>query len=86
MIFTLVLAIQISMPAGLAIQTGRPLSSAYQSLIKDVNSTFTLVFMLLTLTFYVVATVFSFWGYKEFKYSLQQMIRGNAEAEQAIRQ
>ena len=71
MIGCLFLALQIAMPAGLAIQTGQSLSSAFSSLLKGVNSTFTLVYMLLVLLFYVVAITLAFRAYREFKYSAQ---------------
>ena len=75
MIVVLMLALQVAMPASLALQNGTALSSAYSSMIKDVNSTFTLVYMMLCLVFYVVAVVIAYRGYREFKYSYQ-MNRG----------
>ena len=57
------------MPAALALQNGTPLADSYQALIKNVSSTFTLVYMMLCLAFYVVAVTISYRGYREFKYS-----------------
>ena len=71
MIVVLMLAMQVGMPALLSLQNGTALSAAYSSMIKNVNSTFTLVYMMLCLVFYVVAVILSFRGYREFKYSLQ---------------
>ena len=75
MIVVLMLALQLAMPASLALQNGTALSDAYSSMIKDVNSTFTLIYMMLCLAFYVVAVVIAYRGYREFKYS-HQMQRG----------
>ena len=69
MLVCLILAMQIAMPAGLAIQNGTALSDAYKSLIKNVNSGFTLTFMLGCMVFYIIAVIFSFKAYREFKYS-----------------
>ena len=69
MLACLILSFQIIIPAGFAIQTGAPLSSAFMSLIKGVNSTFTLVYMIFCLIFYVVAIILSFRAYREFKYA-----------------
>ena len=69
MFFVLMLALQLAMPACLALQNGTPLSSAYSSLIKGVNSTFTFIYMMLCLVFYVVAVIVSYRAYREFKYS-----------------
>ena len=72
MLACLILSFQIIIPAGFAIQTGAPLSSAFMSLIKGVNSTFTLVYMIFCLIFYVVAIILSFRAYREFKYAHQR--------------
>ena len=68
------------MPAAFALQTGSGLDSAFSSMIKGVNSTFSLVFMILCLIFYTVAVYLSFNAYREFKYSFLKRENGRESA------
>ena len=69
MLACLMLSLQLAMPAGMAIQNGTPIEDGYKSLLRNVNGTFTTIYMLSCLVFYVVAVCVSFRAYREFKYS-----------------
>ena len=70
MLACFILGSQILMAAGFALQKGTPISSAFQTGITGANDGFALVYTALVGIFYIVAVVFSFKAYKEFKFSL----------------
>ena len=67
------------MAAGFALQRGSPLSSAFTTGITGANDGFTLVYTMLVFFFYAVAVVLAFWGYREFKFSMQRRNNSNAQ-------
>ena len=75
MLACLILGVQLFMSGGLAVQQGKPISQGYQSMIKNVDPTVTLVFAIVIMVFYAIAVFISFRAYREFKYS-HQMQRG----------
>ena len=77
MIACIVLGGQIAVAALFALQTGAPLTNSFKTGITGANDGFTLVYTCLIGIFYLLAVVFSFKGYKEFKYSLQRGSGGN---------
>ena len=71
MLFTLILATQMFMSGGFALQKGQNFTEAFQGLIKGVDPTVTLCFAIVILLFYCAAVFISFRAYREFKYSFQ---------------
>ena len=68
MLVCMLVRLQLLVPALFAVQTGKPLNQAYQSIIKNINSTFVLIYMLLLVAFYSCAVFFAYKAYREFKY------------------